>query len=131
MHTNSATETPTRTASARIIVPLFEPAVAAAAQHEHAGQAQGAEDDDEGDGDQQASWRSIIGVGRASRGRHGVSATRAIAAAAPAWRRPWSCWPRWPPSRSPLRLGFWQLDRAAQKIALQARARRARARAAR
>ena len=90
--TNSSTDSPTRQASARIIVPGLAPAVAAAAQHRRAGHRRALP----GSGRTQWRWRSSCGP--------------IIRSAAPAaWpersgRQPgaarWSCWsPRWPARR--------------------------------
>ena len=124
MHTKSATDTATRTASARIMLPLFEPPVAAAAQHEDAGPGQGAEDGGERHADEKqlhrgrlsARPRRAVGSGRDSdpcavpslRRRGDAELARGVLLAALAG------------VALAARLGVWQLDRAAQKLALQA-----------
>ena len=89
-----------------------------AADHEHAGEGEGAEDDGEGDGDQQAHGdRLSAWPSREPGRRHTVSGADPVE---PTWRKAVVLVATLAAVALALRLGVWQLDRAAQKVALQA-----------
>ncbi len=121
MQTNSATETPTRTASARIMRPLFEAPSLPRIMNTPA-EASAPRMTAKASGDQQVhDDRLSASARREAAGRHGVSAAGTPPAAAePAWRKVVVLLVALAAVALALRLGVWQLDRAAQKVALQA-----------